>query len=522
MCCRMASQVSSESSLLALPDTCLLAVLQCCAAEDHRSLFAAARAHSRLHQAAVLALRSITAVITKQQQVDGVLLYLGTHSEHVDSMTVAHAGDGIVPEAEEYRTEKFTLRQLPPNQLTKLQLKMMDLQLQPGRGCEGVLGAAAKLAALKQLRIKHCSLVHDFHAPRKEALAAALPLLPAGLEHLKIRCWVPGGCWVLHTGVLQRLQQLTYLELVEIEVVAPDEATPVLQPVQALTRLVDLRLGHLDTGDTMVWRYKATKELLKDMYLLTRLDFEDMEAEPDVLTGKTRLQHLSLYTCWLREGAPGQKLSQLQDLQQLTHLELQSSLSDINAPAAACAALTASSKLQHLGFSGCSLPEGAWQYILPAGRQLPHLQSLDFLGVKLPSSEPHPQGPGRLAAPASTHLVSCCLALKELAMSDCSAELLSPLTGLTGLRVDGSHSTAEDVQAVCLLTGLQKLHLMFLYPKCQGRAPTGGPHEGMLLRLTQLRQLTELHFGGPHDGDRMVLDLFFKVRANSGQFSFGV
>jgi hypothetical protein len=255
----MASQVSSESSLLALPDTCLLAVLQCCAAEDQRSWFAAARAHSRLHQAAVLALRSITAVITKQQQVDGVLLYLGRHSQHVDSMTVAHAGDGIVPEAEEYRTEKFTLRQLPPNQLTKLQLKMMDLQLQPGRGCEGVLGAAAKLAALKQLRIKHCSLVHDFHAPRKEVLAAALPLLPAGLEHLSIRCWVPGGCWVLHTGVLQRLQQLTYLELVEIEVVAPDEATPVLQPVQALTRLVDLRLGHLDTGDTVVWRYKATK-----------------------------------------------------------------------------------------------------------------------------------------------------------------------------------------------------------------------------------------------------------------------
>jgi hypothetical protein len=52
--------------LLALPDSCLLALLQSYAADDQRSLFSAARAHSRLHQAAVAALHSITAHAPKQ------------------------------------------------------------------------------------------------------------------------------------------------------------------------------------------------------------------------------------------------------------------------------------------------------------------------------------------------------------------------------------------------------------------------------------------------------------------------
>jgi hypothetical protein len=35
-------------ALLALPDDCLLAVLQCCAADDPHSVFSIARVHSRL------------------------------------------------------------------------------------------------------------------------------------------------------------------------------------------------------------------------------------------------------------------------------------------------------------------------------------------------------------------------------------------------------------------------------------------------------------------------------------------
>jgi hypothetical protein len=85
----MASEVSAPSLLLALPDPCLVAVLQCCAVADQHSLFSAARAHSRLHQAAVLALRSITTVVHEQQQMDDVVLYLSKHGHNANSIELA-------------------------------------------------------------------------------------------------------------------------------------------------------------------------------------------------------------------------------------------------------------------------------------------------------------------------------------------------------------------------------------------------------------------------------------------------
>lgn len=67
-------------SLVQLPDACLLAVMRCCAADPDspRSVCSAARTHSRLHQAAVEALSSITARVD-QQQADSVVRYLAKH-----------------------------------------------------------------------------------------------------------------------------------------------------------------------------------------------------------------------------------------------------------------------------------------------------------------------------------------------------------------------------------------------------------------------------------------------------------
>jgi hypothetical protein len=92
----MSSNESPSSLLLALPDPCLLEVLRCCAADDQRSLFSAARAHSRLHKAAVLALCSVTAAITSQHQMDGVLLYLSKYGQHVDHICLEGEKDDIV------------------------------------------------------------------------------------------------------------------------------------------------------------------------------------------------------------------------------------------------------------------------------------------------------------------------------------------------------------------------------------------------------------------------------------------
>jgi hypothetical protein len=163
--------------LLALPDACLLAVLQCCAADDQRSVLNAARAHSRLHQAAVLALRSITAVVAQQQRADSVLVYV-KHCPKVDSISIDYEGNSAV-----------VLRPLLPQQLQLHSLQLYRLQLQLGDSLQDMLGGA-ELAALKQLRLQECSLLDT---AATVVLAAALGQLPAGLEHLSISIrWLRG------------------------------------------------------------------------------------------------------------------------------------------------------------------------------------------------------------------------------------------------------------------------------------------------------------------------------------------
>jgi hypothetical protein len=121
------------SLLLALPHPCLLAVLQYCAADDLRSVFSAARAHSKLHQAAVTALRSIRASMQTQQELDGVLLYFSKHGHDVDSLDLERVWSA-------YPKDRITLHQLPPNlQLSSLKLTNLDVQLQPFGGFQGVL-----------------------------------------------------------------------------------------------------------------------------------------------------------------------------------------------------------------------------------------------------------------------------------------------------------------------------------------------------------------------------------------------
>ena len=169
----------SPSLLLALPEPLLLAVLQrLTAAGDQRSLFRAARAHSRLRQAAGVTLSSIAVQGIKQQALDSVLLYLGRHGQHVHSVAL-----GSDP------SMSTTLGQLPPCcQLNSLQLHSLGLQLLPGGDFQGVLGPAAELSALKQLRLDSCKLLDDMNdssfLPLRGSLAAALKQLP-GLQHLR-------------------------------------------------------------------------------------------------------------------------------------------------------------------------------------------------------------------------------------------------------------------------------------------------------------------------------------------------
>jgi hypothetical protein len=228
----------SAPSLLELPDPCVLALMQCCAADDLRSFFSAARAHSRLHQAAKVALTSITFTVRNQRQADKLIVYLHQHGQHVAHVDLTGSESLSV----DFWELTVNLRQFPPGvPLISLQLNSLQLQLQSGRGCQGVFGATS-WSSLKKLGFKDCTLLDD--APAK-ALVKSLWQLPAGLEHLSLDYFgldqlgafnVPTRCGA---DVLQHLQKLTHLELGCVQLQGPAYALTSLQP---LTRLVDLRL----------------------------------------------------------------------------------------------------------------------------------------------------------------------------------------------------------------------------------------------------------------------------------------
>ena len=269
-CCRRpprTQHAEPHSLLLGLPEECLVAVMRCCAADDLCSFFSAARSHSRLHQAAIAALHTVSAVVSQQQQADSMLLFLGKQGQQVDRLDLEQTGASII-----------TIRQLPPNlRLGSLCLDRLHLQLQPAGGFQGVLGAAEGIAALKQLQLSRCKLRDG-----DDGLAAALAQLPAGLEALCFaKASVRGnGYWaLLPTAALQRLLQLTSLQLARVLLQGADEASPVLQPLQALTRLVDLQLDRVDTTDGAPVRLTAS--MLSNTCSLTCLELVRARASQD-------------------------------------------------------------------------------------------------------------------------------------------------------------------------------------------------------------------------------------------------
>jgi hypothetical protein len=143
------------------------------------------------------------------------------------------------------------------------------------------------------------------------------------------------------------------------------------------------------------------------------------------------------------------------------------------------------------------MPQGVWECILTAGRQLPRLRTFVTKGMD--------RYPYHTQTPAGALLVRCCPGLASLQMKGLvySAQQLAPLQGLSGLTelhlLDPVSSIPPSLlgrpcallelqlDEVCKPTGLQSLHL--------GRACS----PGVLLRLTQLQQLALLKYGNTCD-----------------------
>lgn len=461
--CRM--ELDTPTSLLCLPDQCLHTILVYCAEDTQQTLFQAARAHSRLHHAAAVVVTDIKAHV-RQQEADSLLLYIKRHSQHTRSITMTG-----------FLVSLFGLPVCP--QLRQLSFEGMELQLRAGNDHQGALAANT---GLQQLQLIVCSFLDG-----TASLAVALLQLPQ-LQRLVVnRCSGPSRLnreWQFPGGALHGVQQLTGLELHA----GWREKSKVLQHLHHLTNLEDLQLWEDDPPAVTV-----TAEMLSQLSRLTRLKLGGAQMEAAVLVGKSRLQHLELkyVVVWaqvedgdaVRAGAAA-LLSELQRLQQLTHLSLNDTLTRSTPSPAAYSALLASSKLHTLELSSCSLPASAWPLIFPAGKQFPHLLVLDAFVMA-------PWGASGFVMTLldMTRLVSCCPNLQQVSLSPAlhTPELLAPLCSLTGLhtlRVLLQDNKGFDV--LQQMTGLKEL-----WVTGDNRVTDAG-----LLQLTALQQLSHLKFSG--------------------------
>jgi hypothetical protein len=274
-------ELSHPTSLLDLPDTALLTVLRCLAAEhDLTSLFNAARAHSTLHQLSAAALDSIDVAVKNQQQVDGLQQYLSRHTAHVQSLElcgpiIVRGLRGCDPNI------NILLDELPPGlQLQRLSLLYLRLQLLPGGGRAGVLRAGAPL---KRLAIRGCE-VSDLSC--ETALEQALSQLPQ-LERLSYVSY-GSGAPPFPGRALSHLQQLTSLEVQDAE-------GNVLEYVDLVPGLLDLRAGVRGESKTRISSTKlsALQQLTSLVLSATTLPCDEL-IDTAGFANKSHLQHLDL------------------------------------------------------------------------------------------------------------------------------------------------------------------------------------------------------------------------------------
>lgn len=480
--CRMTdSQPTDGITLVDLPPPCLLLVAEHLK-DDLCSLFSAARAHSSLYSAAAQALSNVTLQLRPLEfPLEPFQLHIVNHSEHITSLHMsaapAHSMQAVVRD----------LPSLP--QLIDVSFESMTVQLQPADDNAGVLQSGS---AVRKVRLYRC-WVHGGVSALQDAL-----LDLRNLQDLEL-CMVWDTADVntpirqlsgvkLSAGFLQELSQWQLTRLYLFAVSFADSAAA--SQLQQLTALQDLELGWqvLHNADLAVTAlslpasYSLTSLRVDGFYTFTRVITPGaapaLPVDLSALAQQTQLQRLT----W--EHPQVLPRSVLQPLQQLTYLKV-FCLGE-NASAADCAALTSSSKLQHLEFHGLKFGLTVWQHLFPADRKLPHLRALHT--AKLCS------GCRTLPTVAqAAQLVSSCPALQVLDLGEFgpreevsaadyevySAQLspLSQLTCLQDLRLPSAGTTAVSfLQSVSSLRSLD----------------VGQVGAANLVCVTQLTQLTRL------------------------------
>jgi hypothetical protein len=359
------------SRLISLPDEVLKVVLQHVPLKDRLS--SCCLVNKRLQAAAVAATEQLLVFPADPAWVDRLLImeeFKDASPDQQLSMAPEHAGSFLVWLS--HYGQHITalcmlgfpqpLQQLPCPNLELLCLEDCSLQLGPtSDGQPGVIQGCTRLTTLK-LR---CTL-HEAGAVVDSLSSLVyleqLSVLPIDLER------VENSIAGLSTPTLPCLQHFKSLNVMSLN-------SENLLQLEGLTKLRSLQLVF---GDTNVGP-SSTPALVLPTGLTCLVLWSPVEAGILSLV-PTGLQELVV--CGEVQGpaeGPTSLLSGIARLQHLTKLVLQP-VHDLDwpAPGPVYSGLTASSNLEFLKFYDISPPAGAWPYVFPAARTLPHLTSFEY------------------------------------------------------------------------------------------------------------------------------------------------
>jgi hypothetical protein len=389
--------------------------------------------------------------------------------------------------------------------------------------------AGALLPNLKQLRFTGCdiaaaSLRHFWGLPGLTSLSlqdvtqrdhfgrASQRMVSSLLQHspgllsLSLGYWESPALQVAALSRLQHLQSLSFSLPVSARAVTAAGHQLLLNLPTSLTALQLRSPGaRAFESDDYDWRPRLSTAALTRLSTLQQLELYDLAVPDRLLAGLPGLQHLVLEhvsvhgTIAAADDTAGAFLGALAQLTQLRHLEVAACNlypAVRRAPGSHLTALSASSQLTALHLRAVDgFPHNLLQYILPEGRQLQHLRSLQVAGLL----DGHPVvdhdllvTPGRdgITDADTSRLVDSCpnlqmLDVRHRVVAEGSLLLLAKLTAFHSLMLAGDTCDNWLAAEVAQLTGLHRLQWNY-----------GTASIAQLQCLTALTNLQELQLGG--------------------------
>lgn len=327
----------------------------------------------------------------KQQSLEQ---YLDKHGQHITALSY---------ERDMHNTQPAFTR-LPCPNLQKLALNEVAVQLLPCDGLPGLLHAATGLTILALTIPKQT----PGFAPSLSVLTSLPSLQDLGIlvqtDGYDILNTPPGATETMPSHVLGHMPRLTSLLLlggfgldslhpisrlsklaylwVDLGFSIPDPAVApsTAQQDQQLQPPPLQQLTYLRLGTPSVNISSRTYPWLAELPSLLELDLADGLLDAGLLSSMRSVTQLSISSgTKVAEGSSGmgQLLRSIGSMQSLGSLTLQS-LSEPILSAEACRGLTSSSKLHTLELADLHLPEGAYQRMFPAGRQMPALGTVEL------------------------------------------------------------------------------------------------------------------------------------------------